>query len=131
MKMVELCAAVTLLVITTNGWAIAPPYITDEELARYPVIVVAKWEKVAFKPHHRYDGSKDGARVATAIESFTELNVLRVIKGDLKPGVQKVMIGWGIVWSKDGDRVSSGTSTEMPGDVKSITEPNIWFLKRA
>src|SRR2546422_11482936 len=126
MKWIELCAVVALAV-STNSSAIAPAYVSDEALARYPVIVVAKWEKAEFKRHHRYEGTN----MVTAIESFTELNVLRVIKGDLKPGAaQKVMVGWGIAWSKDGRWVSSGTSTEMPGDVKSVTEPNIWFVKK-
>lgn len=118
-----LCISILAWAVTV--WAIAPSYISDEELARYPIIVVAQWNKAEFKPHHR---KKDN--VIENSEAFTDLEVLRVIKGDVQPGTNKLKIGWGISWSQNGDRVTSGTSTELPGDVANVTEPNLWFLQR-
>ncbi len=39
---------------TSEAHAIAPPYVSDEELAAYPIIVVAKWDKAPVRPHHHY-----------------------------------------------------------------------------
>jgi hypothetical protein len=110
--------------------AMAPAFVSDEDLAQYSVVVVAKWEKAPFRANHRYD-ERDQQKVVTAIESFTDLNVLRVIKGDVKPGRHALMIGWGIAWSQNGNWVTSGTSTELRGDVQDVTEPNIWFLQES
>jgi hypothetical protein len=113
-----------------GSWAIAPQFVSDEELAAYPIVVVGKWEKGPFKANHRYE-DRGEQKVITAIESFTALNVLRVIKGDVKPGVHMLKRGWGIAWAADGGWVTSGTSTELLGDVKNVTQPNIWFLQKA
>ncbi len=111
--------------------ALAPPYVSDAELARYPVIVVAKWDKTPWKPHYKYGKFEDtGEKVIEKEEYFTELEILRVIKGDVKPGLHKLKIGYGLGWDKDGEFVSSGTSTDMSGDVSNASEPNIWFLKK-
>jgi len=105
-------------------WGIAPAFISDEELARYPIIVVAKWDKGPFRPHHRSARDSTHGEVITAIESFTELNILRVIKGPVQPGLTTLKVGWGVSWSTNGDRVTSGTSTELPGDVDRIRTIN-------
>ena len=106
----------------------APAYIPDEELAKYPIIVVAKWEKATFKSHNRTE-HQDIGEVVTACEAFTDLNVLEAIRGDVKPGIHTLKVGWGIGWTKDGRYVNSATSTELHGDVDDITVPNLWFLQ--
>jgi hypothetical protein len=120
-----------LIVLTvTTAWGIAPRYLSDEELAQYPIIVVAQWNKADFKAHNRYEQREGMGKVRVAVEAFTELQVLRVIKGDVKPGTHKLKIGWGVSWSANGEYLSSGTSTDLPGDVNSVVEPNLWFLQR-
>jgi hypothetical protein len=114
--------------ISVNGWAIAPAYVSDDELAKYPIVVVAQWKRGEFKPHHRYR-REDNENVIVAVEAFTELEIVRVIRGDLKPGTAKLKVGGGIGWSKDGSGVTSASSTELPGDVDNVTAPNLWFLR--
>jgi hypothetical protein len=109
--------------------AVAPRYLSDEELARFPIVVVAKWEKAPFTPHHK-SVEKEGCEVIVAVEAFTELRVERVIRGDVEPGARTLMVGWGIGWSKDGTFVNSASSTELPGDVEDIKVPCLWFLRR-
>jgi hypothetical protein len=69
-------------------------------------------------------------KIVTKREAFTRLTVIRVIKGDIKPGEHQLMVGYGIGWSAAGEYVSSASSTELPGDVSDITEANLWFLKK-
>jgi len=114
--------------ISVNGWAIAPAYVSDDELAKYPIVVVAQWKRGEFKPHHCYR-REDNENVIVAVEAFTELEIVRVIRGDLKPGTAKLKVGGGIGWSKDGSGVTSASSTELPGDVDNVTAPNLWFLR--
>lgn len=116
------------VMISRNGWATAPAYVSDDELAQYPIVVVAQWKRGDFKPHHRYR-REDNENVIVGLEAFTELEILRVIKGDVKPGTAKLKVGGGIGWSEDGSGVSSASSTELPGDVDKVTAPNLWFLK--
>src|SRR5260221_7067110 len=78
---------ITLCAVPRVSWAIAPAFISDEELARYPMIVVATWDKASFRAHYRYSTNSDRGKVITSFESYTELNVLRVIKGTIQPGV--------------------------------------------
>jgi hypothetical protein len=118
-----------LCVFPSLSRGIAPAFVSDEELARYPIIVVAKWDKASFRPHHRSATDRTNGEIITAIEAFTELNILRVIKGPGQPGLTTLKIGGGVGWSTNGDWVNSGTSTELPGDVETVAEPNLWFLK--
>lgn len=115
---------------TCEAHAIAPPYVSDEELAAYPMIVVAKWDKAPVKPHHQYVDHKDFGQAVIKIEVYTRLNVLAVIKGKVKPGQHDLMINSGITWEEDGTYVNTGTSTQLPGDVDDVTKPCLWFLKR-
>jgi hypothetical protein len=125
-----------LLVIVRLSWAtsaqaIAPPYMSDEELADLPVIVVAKWEKAPFHSHIKYDQDKELGRVVRQFEAYTKLKVLRTVKGNVPPGDVELLVNYGISWHEDGKWVTSGTSTELPGDVEDVTTPNLWFLTKA
>jgi hypothetical protein len=115
-----------LWLTASSAHAIAPGYETDGDLAHYPYIVLAQWDKAAMRPHELIRGN-----VLEKFECFTELNILRVIKGDIKPGRHGLIFGFGIGWQEDGTGLSSGTSTEIPGDVDNVRQPNIWFLNRS
>lgn len=115
-----------ILLLCSSVYAMAPTYVTDAELTQYPIIVAAKWDKAEVKPHELIEGN-----VCREYEVFTELNVQRVIKGDIKPGKHTILMGRGIGWKKDGTRLGTWTSTDIPGDVDDVTKPNIWFLVRA
>jgi hypothetical protein len=110
--------------VVSTSWALAPRYETDYELSQYPIIVVAQWDKAELKPHKLVEGN--GVR---RFEVFTELNVLRVIKGDIKPGKHTLLKSYGIAWLEDGTGLATWMSTNIPGDVNDVTKPNIWFLK--
>ncbi len=105
--------------------ATGPAYETDYQLAQYPLIVVAKWNKAELTPHELVRGN-----VLEKFEVFTDLEVERVIKGDLKPGRHRIMQGWGIGWLEDGTGLATWTSTHILGDVDDVTKPNLWFLDR-
>lgn len=110
--------------------AIAPGYVSDNALAEYPIIVVAKWDKAPITAHHRYEGDKDFGKVITRIEAYTRLNILAVVKGKVEPGEHDLMVNGGITWLEDGTFVNSGTSTQLVGDVDDVTKPSMWFLRR-
>jgi hypothetical protein len=118
--------------LTTTAHAIAPPYLSDEELADSPIIVVAQWEKAPFKSHIQYGQEERLGQVVRQFEAYTTLKVLRTVKGSgVSAGNYELLVGFGIAWRRDGKGVISGTSTEMSGDVKDVTKPNLWFLKKA
>jgi len=106
--------------------AVAPPHMTDSQLAQSPVIVVARWNKAKMRPHKLVEGN-----ALTKYEVFTELEVVRTIKGDMKPGKHTLLIGSGIVWRQDGTELRTGTSTDLPGDADDVTQQNLWFLIRS
>lgn len=108
--------------------AIAPPHVSDAELAAYPIIVVAKWDKAPARAHNQYAKDRVG-RVVLKSEVHTQLNILASIKGEVAPGTQDLLLEWGISWREDGSYVNSGTSTEIPGDVDDVTVPCLWFLR--
>jgi len=114
-----------ILLLCSSTYAMGPAYVTDAELAQYPIIVIAKWDKAETKPHKLVKGD-----VCEKFEVFTELNVQRVLKGDIKPGKQTILMGWGIGWNKDGTELRTWTSTDIPGDVADVTKPSIWFLAK-
>jgi len=126
---IALCMA---LLWTSSAQAMAPQYISDEQLAESPIIVIAKWEKAPFESHNKYKEDKELGTVVTADEAYTKLHILRIVKGtEMTEGEHDLMLGWGIAWSKDGTSLSSGTSSMIRGEVEDITKPNLWFLTRA
>lgn len=108
-----------------TAMAVAPAYESDEELSAYPIIVEARWDKAAIRPHSLVEGN-----VCKQYEVFTKITVIRVIKGDIKPGEATILMGYGIGWLKDGTGLGTYTSTEIFGDVWDVTEPALWFLDR-
>jgi hypothetical protein len=112
--------------------AIAPAFVSDEELAQYPVIVVGRWNKAPLRPHDRLipcpeKGENDF--ICTDSEIHAELVVERVIKGDISPGTHRILLGFRIGWLRpDGGRVMAYWSTEEMGDVEEVCESNLWFL---
>jgi len=123
-----LAIATLFLIPMAETNALAPPYISDQELARYPIIVVARWEKAPISAHNKFDES---GKTIVICEAHTKLRVERVLKGDLKPGVFDLKFEhWCVCWDKDGRNVCSSSSSMMLGDVDDVTKPKIWFLKR-
>ena len=115
---------------TCQALAIAPRYVSDEELAAYPIIVVGKWDKAPAVAHHQYEGNDATGKAIVKIEVYTRLNVLTVIKGKVEPGMHDLLLGGGITWADDGTFLNSGTSTQLLGDVDDVTKPCVWFLRR-
>jgi len=111
------------LLLVSPAQAVPPLFVPDEELAKMPVIVVGRWNKTAVESHNECKGD-----VCITLESRTELVIERVIEGKIKPGQHKILLGPFIGWQRHGGDVFSFTSTEMLGDVKEVTRPNIWFL---
>jgi len=116
---------VAVLSLRSSALAMGPPYKTDAELTQNPIIVVATWDRAEMRPHERVRGN-----VGEKYEMFTELNVHRVIKGDIKPGKHTILMGWGIGWGEDGTGLATYTSTHIQGDANNVCQPNIWFLER-
>ena len=111
---------------------LAPRYLSDEELAHSPIIVVAVWEKAAFESHEKVEEDKELGPVVMKSEAYTKLRILRVVRGsNLAEGEHDLLVNYGVYWSKDGTQLSSGTSTDLPGDVQDTTKPNLWFLEKA
>lgn len=109
--------------------SIPPPYVSDSELASCPVIVVARWNKSPLRAHSNVREKAEGGKELVATESHTELVIERVIKGDIKPGTHKILLGFRIAWAReDGGQVMSYMSTEMMGDVDEVKDSNLWFL---
>ncbi len=69
--------------------AAGPSYKTDGELVRYPVIVVAQWDRAEIRKSES-DQESHGSR----FQVETEINVLQVIKGRIRPGKHRLLLGW-------------------------------------
>lgn len=115
-----LIAAIVAVVLAPSRLMAVRPYRpSDAELARYPIIVIARWNK--------------GLVQQANGERQTELLVERVIKGPIEPGTHRIILGFGICWPrKDGGPIECILpSSETSGDVEEVTESNIWLLQRA
>ena len=128
----RLLGLMTILMMVEMLGAMAPRMVTDEELARFPIIVVAKWEKAPFRSHTRERVNADGEVVVERWEHYTKLKILRKIKGArFLPGEYDLKVDYGIAWNQEGKNLESGTSTQILGDVDDVTKPRIWFLKES
>jgi hypothetical protein len=117
------------MVACSVGRGIAPAHVSDEELARYPVIVVGRWNKAPLRPHIRLEPHPGKGEVCTASETHTELVVERVIRGNISPGTHRILLGYRIGWLRpDGGKVIAYWSSEQWGDVEEVGESNLWFL---
>ncbi|MCU0724164.1 MAG: hypothetical protein MUC63_11250 [Planctomycetes bacterium] len=66
------CLRMAALAALWAAWASAaqasgPGYLSDEELAKAPIVVVAKWEKAPFTPHHKFVGTFVNSASSTQI----------------------------------------------------------------
>ncbi|MEI9896466.1 MAG: hypothetical protein WDN28_22040 [Chthoniobacter sp.] len=100
-------------------------YVPDDELVKEPIIVVARWIK---SPVERHDLVEEGT--LKIWESHTKFEIIRVIKGDVKPGVHPLMAIGFLRWLPDGTGLNGGVTMPALGEVENITEPSIWFLNR-
>ncbi|MDB5391174.1 MAG: hypothetical protein JWM11_6820 [Planctomycetaceae bacterium] len=72
---------VLMISFSQTGFAVAPEFVSDRELAESPVIVVAKWNGAPWK--------KNSLIVEDQMKGYeftTEIEVQRVIKGDIALG---------------------------------------------
>lgn len=100
---------------SSNLAAIPPAYVPDAELAKYPVIVIGKWEEAKFENKSTVEGNVLKKHFVT-----TKFVVESVIAGDVEVGEQSVSLGFRIGWSPDYEnQVMSYMSTEMVGDAKA------------
>jgi len=107
----------------SSAVAVPPAYVPDTELAKYPIVVIGKWEGAKFENNSVVEGN-----ILKKYFVTTKFVIEKVIKGDVDPGEQTVSMGYAIGWKKDGE-VMSYMSTEMVGDANA-SEANLWFLKR-
>src|SRR5262245_43802411 len=89
-----LCALIWMVCAPSPGPAIPPPYVSDEELARHPIIVVGRWKPAPFRDHSRTENLPNGEKILKNWEVHTELVIDRVIKGDLKLGTHEILLGF-------------------------------------
>ena len=122
---VVLALVFVLFVMPAAVQALAPPHVYDEELVASPIIVVAQWTK---KPLDAYERPKDELGPWWGIRA--EIEVVRVLKGDVKPGKHLVRLGSFIGWEEKGGPVQSYTSTHLVGEAPEVAAPQLWFLER-
>jgi hypothetical protein len=111
-------------VLATAAYAIAPPFVPDEQLAAQPILVVARWDKSLLVPHHEIEGN-----VAKHLEVRAQIVVGRSVRGDVQPGTFTILLGPCIDWGDDG-RLITATSTMCLGDADDVAKSNLWFLSR-
>jgi hypothetical protein len=107
--------ALTVLLWAPPAAAIGEPRVTvtDEELARMPLIVVARWPRAKRIYHDRGEG-------------HTELIVERVLKGNISPGRQKLLFSSDIGWQPDGTGLTSNYyGLWRLGDEYNVTKPEV------
>lgn len=121
---------VVLLAGLADAVALAPGPYSDKMLARQPVIVLAQWEKAPFTWHKKTRVDEKGETHVQNSEAHTTLRILRVIKG-LEPGAREreILLDGLFGWNKNGKDVRTWTSTEIPGNVRDVTKPALWFLR--
>src|SRR5437764_13897216 len=81
----------------SSASAVIPIWKTDDELAREPIIVVAKWNKTPLKVHELVDGN-----VSRHSETHTEIFVECVLEGDVKLGKHQLLLDRDLGWEKKG-----------------------------
>ncbi|MDB5336877.1 MAG: hypothetical protein JWN70_2496 [Planctomycetaceae bacterium] len=107
-----------------NANASAPRHVPDEELAESPLIVVAKWNGADWKNNSLVEDN-----VVTEYEVATEIEVSRVVKGNIAPGKLTILLEYAIGWSTKDPLVMSYSSTQLAGDADATTD-NLWLLTK-
>lgn len=120
MKLLIFCA---LGLAAATATAIPPPYVSDRQLAHFPIVVIAQWDGSPITDHSRIEGN-----MMRDLELRTHLKVIRVLKGNVEPGVQPLAITDNFGWDENGS-VATYTSTEMLGEVEDVRKPCLWFLQ--
>lgn len=116
-------AGAVLTVIQSEAVALPPACPADRQLAKSPVIVVARWEGAT------WEHATSHLSVTEACDGMTRtrISILRTIQGDVRPGNHSLLVKPRISWSVSRPRVVSGGSTEVCGDADA-TKPTLWFL---
>ena len=124
-RLFAVCSLLALHVaLPSRAFSMPPPFVSDRELAQSPIVVVAKWTGAAWKDNSLVEGN-----VLKKHEVQTEIEVERVISGDIEKGRQKILVGFAIGWTKENPLVMSYMSTQVAGDA-TATESNLWFLNK-
>ena len=108
--------------------------LSDEDLSSHEIIVVAKWNPTSVTSHSRYEWNAelDGLE-CKEYEQFTTIEVIRTIKGELKPGnhiirIPLYMVSFETIKKGKGPTLYWFGSTEQSGAVDDVTVPCLWFL---
>src|SRR5438105_3490363 len=91
-------AVLCVLLCPPSASAVHPPSKSDDDLAKEPIVVIARWNKEA--PWKGHELVEDNA--VTAYEIHTELVVERVLRGDVKAGKHKLLVSYPIAWDDKG-----------------------------
>jgi len=118
-------AAFWAAVVVGRAFAIAPPFVPDEQLAERPVVVVARWDKSPLEGHHLIEGN-----VCKKWEGRGGIVIERVIRGEAKAGPCRILVGPFMGWNEEGGPVVTYTSTMLLGEAQEVAESNLWFLSR-
>jgi hypothetical protein len=112
--------------------SLSPP--KDEELASHEVVVVAKWNptNIVTRSKCKWNAELDGLE-NQEYEDFTTIEVIRSIKGDLKPGNHQIrmstyLVSFRTIKKGHGPTLYFFGSSERPGAVEDVTLPCLWFL---
>src|ERR1044071_6792255 len=97
---------------------LSPPYVSDLELARSPLIIVGHWRNLeSGKP-----------RPGQMFHGRSSLIVERVIAGSIKPGEYSFTPASDSFWDSGGKPVPAQTEYYTQLDVDNATKTNLWFL---
>jgi hypothetical protein len=128
--------ALFLLLVASIAVAvmIVPP--PDEDLSSHEMIVVAKWNPTSITSRilSEWNAELDGLE-QKEYEGFTTVEVIRSIKGDLKPGKHTIrmplsMVSFQTITKGKGPTLFWFGSTQHPGAVDDVTVPCLWFLNK-
>jgi len=115
----------------------------DEDLVAHDLIVVARWNPTNTVTRREETTIRsNGVGLIVAQERFTTIEVIRTIKGSIKPGHHRIKIEppteFNFEYSGeyqdrgvDPATLMSGTSNYHGGAVDNVTVPCLWFLSRA
>jgi hypothetical protein len=126
-----------LLAFAPNAAVAKSPFsISDFDLAESPAIVVAKWDKAPIKVNEiKVDNVKADNVKADSVfeestlpeyEATTEIEVKRVVKGEVVQGKLEIMIGPGVGWSVNAPELRYKSAIS---DATATVE-NVWFLSK-